>query len=997
MLASRLVVILFATSSAVIAHGCDGGSGTSDVYGAESETAAGSDTPQPLGPAGLATVAFARFDGGDHSFDEGARVLDDLEGDGFYLAGAVRQRRDLRSDIWIARLDRAGVPVWHYLRAAPPGAFGRLVDVASASAGVVFSYEVYGDLGLGASRVLVALAGDGQTRWERPCGGQGASNTCLTGLAVDDAGRLLVGADRAVLRHSAGGDFEERIDVDLGAPTDELAVRADGSLLFIGRSGYERTLVLDAATHSGAPLWRRKFDPPGRTPLQVGLAVAPDGRIAFGGRGYVNGGGYQGFGWVTSADGISLFELSGDNLGIGGLAFDAAGDLYVGSTEDSSERGVTVTRRTRLGLDGSVRWSAVRPVLPYDPAGPRERTTGAVEIDGRVVFVGEGPSSQRRDLDVFVEVLDETETAAALEPSPPTERVIPPDVITAMCAGSDTEPSFDACGLSVRVRTLPPGAGFEVTPGPPAEQSPEAISLVDGELFFRSGSDEPPSRHWQPVGALGVASWGDTVVIVSSETVAVLDASAPEAPAVRCFPAPQDEAFSGPVAVGARWIAAAAGAPNGAGSLLWYFDKDAESPVPIAIPTARTKTAPVIDGDRLFMSNDVRSRLFELAAGEPSLVASVERGVSFPVGEIIVAGGFAIDRAGRIAWDLEDRLAVYQVTPRDCGYDVVSETDVAAYSVVHGRPGRVALGADLGCLAPAGGGRVAAEPNGVRAAVFGGGRLAVVEGSAVVASLSTDATSVGWLGGKVVLEWSARGCDLACQPTRWEVRSPELSAAETVLSPGYVVAESDDDVRRWLVTYPDGQFPSDDGGGSGPIGLAYFDPATGGVVGVNSPSADLFGVAAAPGRLYAMAHSGRIWRLDPSGSVLAEADMGGAPFDSNALAVPGLGLFVRDYAGRIRWFDESLASVRTTTGCFPSTLAAAGQQRLYSVEPLGGSSSGPAGGVVQALEAVPTSATTFELEPRATWSADGQPVGLASHTGGLWVFGRDLVHLVPTP
>jgi hypothetical protein len=111
MLAFRVVVILFATTSAAIAHGCDGGSETSDVYAAESETAAGSDTPQPLGPAGLATVAFARFDGGDHSFDEGARVLDDQEGDGFYLAGTVRQRRDRRSDTWITRLDRDGVPV----------------------------------------------------------------------------------------------------------------------------------------------------------------------------------------------------------------------------------------------------------------------------------------------------------------------------------------------------------------------------------------------------------------------------------------------------------------------------------------------------------------------------------------------------------------------------------------------------------------------------------------------------------------------------------------------------------------------------------------------------------------------------------------------------------------------------------------------------------------------------------------------------------------------
>ncbi|MBT9560816.1 MAG: hypothetical protein IV100_32630 [Myxococcales bacterium] len=953
--------------------------------------------PQPQGPAGLATVVFARFDGGDHSFDEGARVLDDLEGDGFYLVGTVRQRRDRRSDTWIARLDRDGVPVWHYLRAPPPGSLGRHVDVASTSAGVVFSYEVYGDLGPGASRVLVALAGDGQMRWERPCGGQGASNTCLSGLAVDDVGRLLVGADRAVLRHSAGGDFEERMDVDLGAPTDELAVRADGSLLFIGRSGYGRTLVLDAATPSGDPLWRRKFDPPGRTPLQVGLAVAPDGRIAFGGRGYVSGGSYQGFGWVTSADGTSLFELSGDNLGIGGLAFDAAGDLYVGSTEDSSERGVTVTRRTRLGPDGSVRWSAVRPVLPYDPAGPREQTTGAVEIDGRVVFVGEGPSSQRRDLDVFVEVLHETETAAALEPPPPTERVIPPDVITAMCAGSDTEPSFDACGVSVRVKTLPPSGGFEVTPGPPGEESPGAVSMVDGELFFRSGSDEPPSRHWQPVGALGVASWGDTVVIVSSESVAVVDASAPEAPAVRCFPAPAGEPFSGPVAVNERWIVVAAGSVDGAGSLLWYFDRGAEGLAPIAIPTARTLTAPVIDGDRLFMGNYARVRLFTLDADGPKLAALMERGVAYPPGEILIAGGFAIDRAGLIGWDLEAGLGVYVATPRDCGIDMVVAGGDTGFSVIPGRADRLALGADLGCLAPAGGGGVAAEPNGVRAAVLGAGRLAVVEGSAVVASLSTDATSVGWLGGKVVLEWSARACGLSCKPTRWEVRSPELGAPETVLSPGYVVAESDDDVRRWLVTYPDGQFPSDDGGGSGPIGLAYFDPATGGVIGIDSPSADLFGVAAAPGRLYAMAHSGRIWRLDPSGSVLAEADMGGAPFDSNALAVPGLGLFVRDYAGRIRWFDESLASVRTTIGCFPATLAAAGQQRLYSVEPLGGSSSGPAGAVVQALEAVPTSATTFELEPRATWSADGQPVGLASHAGGLWVFGRDLVHLVPTP
>ena len=43
-------------------------------------------------------------------------------------------------------------------------------------------------------------------------------------------------------------------------------------------------------------------------------------------------------------------------------------------------------------------------------------------------------------------------------------------------------------------------------------------------------------------------------------------------------------------------------------------------------------------------------------------------------------------------------------------------------------------------------------------------------------------------------------------------------------------------MRPWLVTYQDGPFPSDDGGGSGPIGLAYFERATGAVIGVDSPT-----------------------------------------------------------------------------------------------------------------------------------------------------------------
>lgn len=110
---------------ALAAAGCSDAA-TSDPIPVDTAVA-DSDTPVPdsLGPIGAPTRPFClRVDGGHFTHEQSPMLAPDGVG-GFYAAGLVRRdpQRD-RDELWTARFDGAGVPLWHSVREGPRIASG---------------------------------------------------------------------------------------------------------------------------------------------------------------------------------------------------------------------------------------------------------------------------------------------------------------------------------------------------------------------------------------------------------------------------------------------------------------------------------------------------------------------------------------------------------------------------------------------------------------------------------------------------------------------------------------------------------------------------------------------------------------------------------------------------------------------------------------------------------------------------------------------------------
>jgi len=420
---------------ALAASGCSDAStdaGTADAAVSDSHT----PVPDALGPIGAPTRPFVvRVDGGLFTQERSPLLAPDAVG-GFYAAGLVREDRQYnREELWTARFDASGVPLWHSVREGPRTASEQLRDLDTLDGDAVV---LAAQLGAGYADPPFLLrrhdAESGAVTWEITCD-VGTSDVCQ--------GRYLEVVDGQVLIAGRTADGRDVVGSWDGEGTMGTAVELDGaSGPFTGfeatHVGTDVVWITTSTTEADGPLavevrawtpngeyrWGRSIDISRFENWgYVGLGVGSDGQVAVAGERRV--GGEAGFGslHVLAADGTALWSDEVAAGAVSALAFGPGGDLYVASREvaldlpgDYGE--LYGVRRTRYDRNGDVRWTELRPNLPYDRDGAQEITSSVLATSSGVLVASSGPSSALSDSDVVIEALSWSDPLPAAPATP---------------------------------------------------------------------------------------------------------------------------------------------------------------------------------------------------------------------------------------------------------------------------------------------------------------------------------------------------------------------------------------------------------------------------------------------------------------------------------------------------------------------------------------------------------------------------------------------------
>jgi hypothetical protein len=907
-----------------------------------------SHTPVPdsLGPIGAPTRPFfVRVDGGNFTH-EGSPLLAPDSAGGFYVAGLVRRdpQRN-REELWTSRLDAAGVPLWHSVREGPRTASEQLRDLDTLDGDAIV---LAAQLGTGYADPPFLLrrhdAESGAVTWEITCD-VGTSDVCQGRyLEVVDgqvlvAGRTNDGRD-VVGSWDAEGTIGAAVELDgASGPFTGFEVTHVGTdVVWITTSTTEADGPLGVVVRAWAPNGERRW---GRS-IDIsrfedwgyaGLAVATDGRIAVAGERKMNGDAGFGSLHVLSGDGTELWSNETNAGAVSALAFGPGGDLYVASRETALDLPgdygeLYGVRRTRYDRDGDVRWTEMRPNLPYDRDAAQEIATSVLPTPSGVLVASSGPSSALSDSDVVIEALSWSDPLPAAPATPmgapeATDLTIPNPPARhswagpLVCADSPSCPGdcFTACSAHFRIESIPAPTGFTVTGTLPVFGDDGALQdTFSYATWFRDTPGTPWTTVWSTQSLIDEhltalpATGGRRVVVVGD---ALLDARDPGAPEVLgCIPIPAGAEVVQRV-LGERWLVVS----WESGALV----VDVEAPKPIeslrSIPVSARAT-PVLFGDRLLMVEESGVSLYDLSG--PLTPTPLSLGFSLS-SYAFEAAGFALFPDSQKALDLTvPEPLVYLLERRDCGFDLTR--DGAGFTVVAESNERLPLGAALDCASPyAGVATLLGEPGGDRYAVIDETEARIRRGDTELTSFPVPPFAAAfWVGGRLAIRPSQE-CDTGCGAARFDFHSVETGAVvASATMPAALSRTHSDGQALYVHTYPDGVFPSDDMVAPDPFAhqLIRVAPETGELTRLPLPDdVALDDFAIIPGVIFVLDDASRLFKLTSDGVVVGSATLdepsGGLPL----VAVAGLGVFIQTNRGRWIWFDEELRASRSTGGC----------------------------------------------------------------------------------